>query len=161
MHRQTGEARFIGTSVGRPIPRPAGLGPGASPVAVARAFLDERGAEFGLSGGSRSLRVTDVVGGPRGEAAVRLRQEVDGVPVLAGELVANVDSRGNVLSVLGEAEPDPVDTVAQVGVEEARQTAIASVAKSHPRVGFRLRAGEPRLEIYDSRLLGGPGLGVP
>jgi bacillolysin len=161
LHRRTGEVRFVGTSTGRPIPRPAGLGPGASPVAVARAFLDERGGEFGLTGGSRSLRVTDVVGGPRGEATVRLRQEIDGVPVLAGELVVDVDSRGNVLSVLGEAEPDPVDTVAQVGVEEARRTAVASVAKAHPRVGFSLRAGEPQLEIYDSRLLGGPGLGIP
>jgi len=160
-HRETGAVRFVGSAPGRPIPRPAGLAPSASPVEVARAFLAKRGKAFGLVGGSRSLRVTRVVAGPRGGAAVRLRQEIDGVPVLAGELVVSVDSRGNVLSALGEVEPDPVDTLADVGVAVARRTAIESVAKDRGVAAARLRTRARGLGIYDSRLLGGPGLKVP
>ncbi|HEX7059846.1 MAG TPA: M4 family metallopeptidase, partial [Solirubrobacterales bacterium] len=99
--------------------------------------------------------------GPRGESTVRFQQEIGGVPVLAGELAVTVDGRGNVLSLLGETEPQSVDTTAQVSAEEARRTAIAVIAKHDPLGAATPRAGQPRLGIYDSRLLGGPGLGLP
>ena len=58
-------------------------------------------------------------------------------------------------------EPDKVGTSAKIASAEARQTAVASVAKSRPEATSELQATDPQLAIYDSRLLGGPGLDVP
>ena len=161
LQRETGSVRFVGAAPSRSIPRPAGLSPAASPAAVARAFLGLHHEAFGLGAGPQAVRVTGVAASPGGKVAVRLQQMIDEVPVLAGEFAVTVDSHGNVLSTLGEAEPDPVDTVAAIGSEEARRAAIASVAKGGPQRASALRASQPRLAVYDSRLLGGPGLGVP
>jgi len=160
VHRETGRVRFIGTEPGRPIPRPPGLGPDAAPAAVARAFLDSVGPELGLKRGSEDLRATGSAG-EGGDTAVRFQQLVDGVPVMAGELVVAVDARGRVLSAIGELEPDGVDTSAEVSAAAARRVALASVAKGAGASVEELETGAPSLAIYDPRLLGGPGLGVP
>ena len=157
LHRETGRVRFVGTPPGRPIP--GELGPGA-PAATARAFLDSHRRDFGLERGSGELRVTAVVP-DGGGAAVRMRQAIDSVPVLAGELVVGVDAAGDVLSVLGEVEPGGVDTTAEIAPAEARRTAILAVAKYRGAPADVQRATEPSLAVYDSRLLGGPGLGAP
>jgi bacillolysin len=161
LQRETGRVRFVGTPPSRSIPRPAGLSPAASPAAVARAFLGLRHEAFGLGAGPQAVQVTEVAASPGGKAAVRLQQTIDEVPVLAGEFAVTVDSHGNVLSALGEAEPDPVDTVAAIGSDEARRAALASIAKEGRQQASALRASEPHLAVYDSRLLGGPGLGIP
>jgi bacillolysin len=161
LHHETGEVRFIGTAPGQPIARRPGLDASVSPVAAARAFLNSYGREFGLKAGSSTLRLIGTADSPSGYTAVRLQQTIGGVPVLAGELTVDVDPAANVLSAIGEVEPGKVDTSANVGAAEARRTAIAAVAKGLPEAGSELQATDPRLAIYDSRLLGGPGLDVP
>ncbi len=161
LHRETGFVRFIGTEPGQPIDRPDGVARGASPDAIARAFVEEQGKELGFVDGAESARVTRTVATPYG-AAVRLRQTVGGVPVLGGELTLNLDRDGDVLSALGEAEPVAgIDVSPAVQPEDARESARAAVAKGAGVAPGALEVGEPRLAIYDSRLLGGPGLGAP
>ena len=161
-HRETGKVRFVGTRAGQPIARPGGLSRSASPSRVARAFFESHGDAFGIGDQARDLRVTGTEAGAAGRTAVRFQQLHDGVPVLGGELVVNLDAERKVLSASGESLPDAdVTTSPQVGSAAARETAIASVAKDHAISVVRLNATVPSLWIYDSRILGGPGLERP
>ncbi len=88
-HEETGKVRFIGTEPGEPIAAPNG----ASPPAAARAFLDDHAKAFGLDDASRELRVEATDDLANGRSSVRLQQLHRGVPVIAGELVVNLDAR--------------------------------------------------------------------
>ena len=66
------------------------------------------------------------------------------------------------LSIGGELEPDGgVDATPSIGADAAATTAIAAVAKSTGVPSTALRASSPVLSIYDPRILGGPGIGLP
>ncbi len=157
-HAKTGKVRFVGTTAGRPIARPAGFGPGASPVAVARAFLAPHARLFGLSDQARDLRVARVQEAPAGRAVVRFQQTHGGVPVLAGDLVVNLDAQRNVLSVGGETSPAlRLDAVAQVSAGHAVATARWLTGQKSGVAKRALRASRPALWIYDSELMGTPG----
>jgi bacillolysin len=161
-HRETGLVRFVGTAAGKPISRPAGLTRSSSSSQAARGFLERHGKAFGISDQSRELRVAATEAGTSGRSAVRFQQLAEGVPVLGGELVVNLDADKNVLSANGEALPaGGVTTSPQVVSEAARQNAVAAVAKTHGVAPSSLKATIPELWIYDSRILGGPGLERP
>lgn len=160
-HPETGNVRFIGTSPGKPIDRPAGVPASASPRQVAQAFLARQGSAFGIKDAGSELRAKSELRS-RGRSAVRFQQVHRGVRVLAGELVVNLDERGNVLSANGEATPSPSLSVRpQVSGADAVSTALGAIAKQHSIPASDLSASRPELWIYDSRLLGGPGLGQP
>lgn len=161
-HDQTEKVRFIGTAPGVPIPRPAGVRASDAPAPVARAFLDRYGRDFGIRDQAAELRVTSVDRVTGGRSAVRFQQLHQGVPVLGGELIVNLDPSGNLLSASGEVLPRlGVATAAQVSQSAAVRSARAAVAKEYGVPARNLAMSSPTLSIYDSRILGGPGLGVP
>ncbi len=161
-HSATNRVRFVGTAPGRPISRPAGVPPSAPPQSAARAFLDLYGDSFGVRDQARELKVEEVADAPRGRSSVRFQQRLDGVPVLGGELVVNLDRRGNVLSASGEVLPGRArSTEPSVSTADATGTALDAVSKAYDVAAASLRASTPELWIYDSRLLGGPGLEQP
>ncbi|MGH2653460.1 MAG: M4 family metallopeptidase [Actinomycetota bacterium] len=160
-HRETGEVRFMGSAPGRPIARPTSVGASAPSTAIARAFLQRYGRAFGIRDQAKELRVMSTRPAPSGRSVVRFQQVHEGVPVLGGELVVNLDADGDVLSASGEALPGPgISVEPGVTASEARRAAIAAVAGKRG-TGAGLEATTPRLWIYDSRILGGPGLDVP
>lgn len=151
-HRETGTVRFVGAAAGKRI-APAS---GATATDSARTFLGRHADAFGLRDQARELRVESTRGGAL--PSVRFQQVDNGVPVIAGELVANLDAQRNLLSVSGETLPDPkVDTSPQISSSAARDAAKAAVVKGENVSGARLDASIPELGIYDARLLGGPG----
>ncbi len=85
------------------------------------------------------------------------------MPVIAGELVVNVDAREDVLSASGEVAPiDRLDVTPKVSAAAAEATAVDVAAKAHrdvPRAS--LHASAARLSIHDSRVLGGSGSDQP
>jgi Zn-dependent metalloprotease len=162
VHAETDRVRFVGGQVGAPISRPAGFGPSASPAAVARAFLEAHAGAFGVADPAGSLAVRSVESASKGRSVVRLQQAHGGVRVIGGEFVVNLDAQRNVLSASGEAVPKPdVSTEPAVSAADARANAIEAVAKARGVPAARLATSAPALWIYDSRLMGGPGLGVP
>ena len=161
-HRETGLVRFMGSNPGAPIRRPAGVGPAASSAAIARAFLDRHGRAFGIEDQAGELRVTSTRSAPSGRSVVRFQQVHEGVPILGGELVVNLARDGDVLSASGEALPSPgISVEPRVTAAQARRAAIAVVAGKRAGGNAGLTATRPTLWIYDSRILGGPGLDVP
>jgi bacillolysin len=160
-HPETGSVRFIGTAPGKPIDRPAGVPASASPTQIAQAFLARHGSAFGVGDPKSELRpLAETRSG--GRSAVRFQQTHRGVRVLGGELVVNLDERGEVLSANGEVVPGlSLSVHPQVTPGAAANSALAQVAKHYSIPVKELDATRPELWIYDSRLLGGPGLGRP
>lgn len=161
VHRDTGRVRFLATPPRRPLARPRGVPAGAAPARVARAFLDSYGSSFGVPDEARQLDVTATADGPRGGSVVRFEQVQDGVPVLGGELVVNLDGDGRVRSAGGEAIPAgelaSLDMRPSVASVDAVRTARAVVARAHGVAAADLHAAPAELQVYDARLLGGPG----
>jgi bacillolysin len=160
-HRGTGLVRFLGARGRRPIARPAGVSASAAPSVAARAFLGRHGRAFGIRDQARDLRVTASERSTGGGSTVRFQQRHEGVPVLGGELVVNLDRDRNLRSASGEALTGSVDTTPQVGSRAARDAAVAAVAKEQGVLGSTLEAEIPSLWIYDAGILGGPGPADP
>jgi bacillolysin len=159
---ETGEVRFVGTNPGAPIERLPGLSANAGSERVSRAFLQRYGRYFGLGDQRRELELDDRSTGPDGGAWVRMQQVHEGVPVLGGQLVVNLDRDRNLRSVSGELLPEPtLEVEPRIGPVEAGRAATTAVAKAYGVATSRLRGTLPELSIYDSRLLGGPGLDAP
>jgi hypothetical protein len=111
-HAYTGQVRFFGTQAGQPLPRPEALAPDAPPEAAARAFLAEYGPLFGLSDQAQELAVLRQQEVEGGRAFMRFQQVHSpfgdlrqGVPVLGGELIIQLDADRNVVSANGELLP--------------------------------------------------------
>jgi len=158
-HAETGMVRFIGTDPAHPIPQPAALVAEATPEEAARQFLATYGRLFGLTNQANELTVMSTKSADRGRSFVRFQQVYQGVPVMGGELIVQVDAQKNVLSANGEVLPDlAVDVAPTIDAETARQTALGKVAKDYGLSVADLTATDPELWIYNPILLGGPGL---
>jgi bacillolysin len=159
-HAETGKVRFIGTSPDRPIAQPAVLAAGASPEEAARGFLATYGQLFGLTDQAQELTVMRSQTVDRGRSFVRFQQVYQGLPVLGGELIVQLDADQDVVSANGEVLPEPkVNVVPTIGAETARQRALAMVAKNYGLNADDLTTTEPELWIYNPILLK-PGLNV-
>jgi Zn-dependent metalloprotease len=89
---------------------------------------------------------------------VRFQQISQGVPVMGGEIIVQLDPRGNVLSANGEALPSPaVDVTPKVAAESARQRALEKVAGIYSVDASTLVSSQPELWIFNQALLGGKG----
>ena len=158
-HGATGWVRFLGGGRAEPL-RTAGAQ--ASPLTAVRAFVGTYGSLFGLEDPTAELRVRSVVEPVDGLSVVRLDQQYQDVPVIAGELAAQVDASGAVLAVSGEISPNlELDVTPLVSAQEATTAAIAATAEANDVARSVLEADQPTLAIYDARLLGGPGIPVP
>jgi Zn-dependent metalloprotease len=124
---------------------------GLPPAAAARRQLDRVGAVFGVQ--SPDLRTTAVTS-VAGREVVRFQQTRDGLPVLGGQLVAVLDSRGGLLSVSGEtargAGPAPAY---RIEASTAARTARRSVASRHGVPASSLQADRPTRWLLDRSLV--------
>jgi Zn-dependent metalloprotease len=159
----TGKVSLIGaTTRQNAIDRPAGLPANAPPVAAARAHLSKYGALFGLHNQARELRSEGADDAGQGRSVVQFQQVHDGVPVLGGELNVQLTEASALLVANGEVLPGvPPDTNPDVSAAEARETAVAKIARDREPNAADLDVTEPELWIYDPTLLGDPGPPVP
>ena len=152
----TGKVVFVATEPGAPIPAPDGVSAGTPAATAALGFLSDHAEAFG-AGGDR-LAVTDVTATPSGGVAVRTQQLVDGVPVMAGELVVNLTADNDVLSVSGEALPtNGIDIDPTVSRAEAADAAGAAIAARAGVAAREVDAIPGELHVYDPSLYGGSG----
>ncbi|MGE3686242.1 MAG: M4 family metallopeptidase, partial [Acidimicrobiia bacterium] len=151
-----GAVTFIGSTPQRPLTPPDDRDHGE----VARDFAARYGSVFGVDATS-SLVEDRRFESPDGGTTVRLRQEHDGVPVLAGELSVRVGANGSVLSSAGEAVPRLVlGTTPTITAAAAADAAIALTARNDAVDAAGLSAGDAELLIYDPALIGATE-GVP
>ena len=139
------------------VPSPTAAEP-RGPAATARAHLAGHPLLAGLD--PAALRTVSVTEAPSGDDLVRFQQRVDGVPVVAGQLVAMLDASGRLATVRGEVSLGTVATSYDVPASTAARTARAAVARSTGIPPADLRTGRPRRAYYDASLVergGAPG----
>ena len=153
-HDQTGKLSFLGADPASPIAVQAALGEGLASQDRGMAILSVYGAEFGLKDPGQELTPMRVSTQGDGRALVRNQQVYEGVPVVAGELIVNMDSRGQLLSISGEISPDlSLSTKPVLTADEASAIAHAGVAKWYGLDEGEIETTDPELWIYDERLL--------
>jgi bacillolysin len=156
-HSETGAVRFLAAPVGESLTTPSLAAPNASPEQVARAFFSSYGRLFGIRDQASELDLLRSVDGGAASTFVRFQQRYQGVPVLGGELVAQVRD-GGVASASGEALPAlSVGTTPAVSPEQALARAVATVAQTYKLDATSLSVDTPALWIFNPALLGGPG----
>ena len=152
----TGKVIFVGTDPGAPIAPPPGITSDSPAGEAGLVYLEEHANAFGLSGDD--LAITDVSSTPSGGTAVSSQQLIDDVPVLAGELIVNLTSENEILSVSGEALPvGGLDTSPTVTHEQATDVAISAVADATGVAKADLGSASPKLFVYDPSLYGEKG----
>jgi Zn-dependent metalloprotease len=163
-HAGTGQARFLSTFSGRSIPQPRQLSATATPEQAARSFLGGVGALFGLQDQAAELTLMGVSSDQARHSFVRFQQNYQGLPVMGGELIVQLDQAQNVRSVSGEVMPAlQVETVPVVSAEAAEETAVDAIAKEYrlshnEELAGKWLASPPELWVYQPDLLGAPGL---
>jgi Zn-dependent metalloprotease len=144
----------LGTSPESPIVVQSALAEDLSPDDRAMTVLGVYGSDFGLKSPAQELVLMRVRLNEKGRTSVRYQQVYNGIPVLAGELIVNQDSAGRLLSISGEISPDlSISTTPTVSSPNAKEFAVAAVAKYYRLSTGDLEATEPELWIFDERLL--------
>lgn len=129
IRREGGVATFVGTPAGTDIDHP-GVGRGTSVSAAARAHLNRYGDAVGADRPGTRLVEQARSAAAAGGAVVRYRQEVDGLPVLGGDIVVTLDRDHELASL--DARLSDAASVGSGAVPEdvARTTALGTVGRT-------------------------------
>jgi Zn-dependent metalloprotease len=154
---QTGTVRMLGGSPARPLATSSQLGSPRTALGAANAFLSRNAALFGV-GEASDLRLGSRQAASQGRTVLRYQQTYKSVPVVAGDVVVDVSGGNDIISVNGEAANGlSLSVRPYISPAQARQTALATVARAHGVSASTLRATSPRLWVYDARLFGPDG----
>lgn len=157
MHDHTGYYSFIGldtTARGTALPGATALQAGQPTAATALADLTVYAAYFGLDNPAQELQLKSSFETPGSSMTFRYQQMYQGVPILAGEVLANYDAAGRLSALVGETSPKlALSTTPTVAAETAAQLALEYVARASETSAAELAASPPELWIYDPRLL--------
>jgi bacillolysin len=147
-------ATFVGT-LGTPV---ASRVPAtATPVRAASEHLERYGGLFGVRRTRTQLEPTEVAGTGAGSHVVTFAQQVDGLPVLGGELAVSVDADGDLQSVNGETtDPGAVVPAPSEPAAAAVRTAVTVTARTHQLDAATLTPGPATQWYYDPELIGSP-----
>lgn len=155
LNPRTGMKRFMKGKKGKSILQPSPLSPKAGPEEAARNFLKTYGKEFGIKDDVEELELKEKTSAENGRSIVKFRQVHEGVPIFGAELVVQMDSSKNVLSVNGEISPSPiVNVMPMFSAEDASTLAIDFVTSEYRVDGKNLKTSKPELWIYNPALLG-------
>ena len=156
-HTLTGLASYMGSPAdGRPIHEATAAQREQSGETVARSFLAAYGEAFGLRDAYNDLKVMRETQSDIGTSTVRFQQTYRGIPVLAGEMIVQMDSAKDVLSANGEVLPiTDLDVTPTIEESAAAQTALELTAKYSGADVASLQASQPELWIYNPALLAG------
>lgn len=150
---QTGLVRFVGTEAGQSL-RPTEAANAGSPEQAAAGYMAACSSIFGVQDAARDLTVERAVTDTEGRSTVRYQQTYNGVPVLAGELIVNLNTNREVTSVIGEVLPNVrVDTQPRIDANAARASAAEQLARVYQVDAGSLSVSEPSLWIYNPSLL--------
>ncbi len=153
-HSETGKMTFLGANPASPIVVPRALSKGLMPQERALSILEQFGQFFGINDAARELRVLKSEANQFGRNTTRYQQMYEGIPVIAGEMMVNMDERGALISINGEISPGlELDPVPQISADDAGQIARAAASKWYGLGGDQLDVSKPELWIYDPRLI--------
>jgi Zn-dependent metalloprotease len=154
-HSGTGKLRFLGTPPSITLPQPLSIHPDAIPEVAARSFLNVYGSLFGISDPERELHVKKSRQLRNGRSVIKFKQVHQGIPVIGGEIIVNMDKAKNIKSINGEVSPEiSLDVTPVIDSQEAREMAIGWVSKKYDLPAKNLKILSSELSIYNPVLLG-------
>ena len=160
-HHETKQVRFIGASPDQAIPQPTLLARNTSIQDASFNFLETYGTLFGLTDPARELVVSKAAPVNARRPTVRFQQVYQNIPILAGELIVQLNNSRQIIAASGEFLPDlDLNISPTISGKAARQVALDKIAKDYKMNPGDLLATEPELWIYNPALLGGPGIRV-
>ncbi|MEO5888088.1 MAG: M4 family metallopeptidase, partial [Anaerolineales bacterium] len=150
---ETGRLSFIGGQQAIQLPGVSDA-KGMSPQVRAMDMANVYGREFGLKDPLQELKLLKLKKDANGQHVVRFQQVYRGVPILAGELIVNMNETGDLLSMSGEVSPDlTLDTRPAIQAQAARKAALEEIAQLHNVDERGLLATQAELWIFDESLL--------
>lgn len=153
IRREGGVATFVGAPAGTDVDNPS-VNRGTTVSAAARSHLRRYGALIGTDRPGTVLEETRRDRSAAGTDVVRYQQEVDGLPVVGGEVVVTLADDRDLGSLNGNLSAVGQVPAAIVTEQEARSIAIALVGRSNP--------GRPVVEdqgrwLFDPEAVSWPG----
>ncbi len=127
-----------------------------NPVAIARGFLDQNRALFGLKSAADELRLLRVEPDEQLHYAhVRLDQVYHGIPVFGKQLIVHIDPHGQVVAANGHFVPGiDLPTQPSIGAEQAEGVALRDLLENQlepaerARVVTAVRHAKTQLMVY-------------
>ncbi|MGE5374957.1 MAG: M4 family metallopeptidase, partial [Bacteroidota bacterium] len=118
------------------------------------ALAKRYGQEFGLKDPGRELAPMEKKEKANGQKTVKYQQQHEGVPVMGGELIVNTNGEGDLYSINGEISLDlTLDTQPSISADQARRTAMESMARWYEKSPEDFVSTDPALWIFDESLL--------
>ncbi len=152
---ETGRLVFIGSKT--PIYVPGASGIQSMKVQdSSMVALNTYGPEFGLTNPSNELRLlkTNGEGEDKERSSVRYQQLYRNIPVLAGELIVNMNGNGDLLSMSGEVSPNiSLPTQPTIDSAQAADAALGAMAKWYQKSSADFIVSNPELWIFDESIL--------
>lgn len=147
INAQTGALNFLGFGS-------RGADVSIANASAAQSAIQPYAAQFGLSNAAQDLRLLNSANGQTGSTSYRFQQTYQGVPVIAGELIVNVNAAGRLAAISGEVSPNlNLNTSPGISSAVAVQQARDQVAKAIGVSAGSLSANTPELWIFDSLLV--------
>src|SRR6185436_13237031 len=138
------------------LPYTPSLAEQGNPEAIARGFLDQNRALFGLKSAADELRLLRIE--PDAQlhyAHVRLDQVYHGIPVFGKQLIVHIDPHGQVVSANGHFVPGiDLPTQPSIGAEQAEGAALRDLLENQlepaerARVKTDVRSAKTQLMVY-------------
>ena len=154
-HSGTGKLRFLGTPPSLTIPQPLTIHPEADAESAARSFLSVYGSLFGISDPERELHLKKSRQLLDGRSVAKFKQLYDGIPVIGGEIILNMDREKNIKSINGEVSPDiSLDVTPLLSDREAQEKALGWVSAKYDLPAKNLKILSSELSVYNPVLLG-------
>ena len=150
---ETGKVSFIGA--GDPL-TVAGVTDltGVTPQERAIEMASVYGREFGLKHPKKELLPVKSGKDSKGNDVVHYQQMYEGIPIIGGKIIVNMNAKGELLSISGEVSSDLVlDTKPAIRAQEALKTALQKIAELYKIDGKELTASDPELSIFDESIL--------
>lgn len=153
-HPLTGNVSFTGTSPDQPIQNPIQGLQSAAPEEAARGYLSECGSLFGLTDQANDLVVSRQRVTEDGRNVIRFQQNYQGIPVLGGELLMQLNASNNIILVNGNVLPRiKLSTQPDVDAAAAEQAALQMVADKYSFSSEALKVSEAQLWVYSPLLI--------
>ncbi|MGB0098885.1 MAG: M4 family metallopeptidase [Nocardioides sp.] len=151
----SGVVDFVGVPARTEVDNPAVPSTSMSVTAAADAHLARYGAALGSHESGTTLARTDVAKTVIGQV-VRYQQHVDGVPVLGGQVVVNLDAGRELSSILAEMSDATSVGAATISESAAQAVARAAFVKAEGGDG-KVSADSDGRWVLDADLIGGDG----
>lgn len=149
---ETGKVSFIGA--GDPIFIPGVTDKDLPPEARALGIINAYSKDFGLKNASQDLQLVKSEKDASGKNIVRYQQMYKGIPIIASEMIVNMNAQGELLSITGEVSSKlMLDTKPAIKSQEALKTGLSEIAALYNIDEKSLSFSDPELSIFDESIL--------